>query len=215
MTNTEHLDRITQQISQYQQSTGISPDIILISLDFVNLHVWKIISPTRKNDFRKSVVMSDRARLPADWILWAGSAAYTDTVPKVRESHYVHPEQLGYTLTNTFEKATTAFPAVYFEDGLFKTVPAGLTNFLVWYFNRPTSMYGAAPDTDDGMPDWTTPLVHKETARALLELSDDEKKSAETLIKRQAESLALNEKFFPVLREAMLNAAPQVVKPQR
>lgn len=213
MTRGEHYDRVIQWVSQYQQSTGISPAIIWLFIDIANQKYWKTVAPTHKEDFLKSVVLSDGDLLPADWTVWAGSATYVDGGGKHRDVHYIHPGQLGYEINNSISKATAQFPGILFENMKFVTEPAGLTTFTVWYFNRPISMYSAVDDTiDDGMPSWTAGPVHEEAARSLMMLSDDEKKSDETLIRLQEESIKLNAELSPMLTGAMKAGYQSMIK---
>ncbi len=204
MTQQDHLAQVTQWISQNQQSVGISPNTILQFVDYANQRIWKTVAPTRPTDFRKLYTgLADGTRLPIDWTVYAGSANYTDGGGNVRPFHYIIPEQLGFELNNSLGKAQTYFPALFFEDLLVRTLPAGLSGISMWGFNRPIAMLGASPTTDDGMPPWLSSSVHIEAAEALRELSMDEHKSDETLIRRQKESHDLNAALFEMFGKAM------------
>lgn len=204
MTQQDHLAQVTQWISQNQQSVGISPNTILRFVDRANMHIWKIIAPKRPNDFRVTLTgAADGSRLPTNWVLWAGRANYTDGGGAVRPFHYIHPEQIDFEMNNSIGKAQTYFPAFYIEDMVMRTIPAGLSGMNVDYFARPIKMVGANPTDDDGMPSVWAPLVHIEAAEALRELSMDEHKSDETLIRRMKESNETTEAFFAGIQKAM------------
>lgn len=205
MTKITNYEHVLQFISQYGQSAGLSPDTIYRFIDYAQRRIWKTVAPTRPTDFRVSAVLSHGSRLPVDWTVWAGSAFYTDINSKVRAFHYIHPGQIAYELTNTAGGATISFPAIYFEDMALKTVPSGLTGITTWYFNRPVTLEGdAVPDAaDDGMPGWVSSFVHMEAAQALREMSEDEQTSDETLIRRQKESLDINDRLFGMFVRAM------------
>lgn len=214
MTQQDHLAQMTNWIAQNQQSVGISPANILMFVDYANRKLWKIFAPKRPTDFRKLYTgFTDGQLLPADWGLYAGTAYYTDGGGTVRAFHLIQPDQRDNQANNYFGQATAAYPAIYFEDMKVRTLPAALAAISIWGFNQPVAMVGAAAATDDGMPQWIANLVHMEAAEAIRELSMDEHKSDETLMRRMKEADEDNARLMPLFERAMRIDARSAVKP--
>ncbi len=197
MTKIQHFNRTVAQIATYAPNLSLSPTVIYFFITMEIWKVWQMQVAVRPDDFRTELTCADGDPWPADWTLYANAAFYMNA--GVRTTfHEIYPAQLGMAKKSTVNGAIASWPAIFFENQEINTFPVGLTGIKLQYISRPPAFFDAsvADATDDGLPAHLTGMVHIAAADSLRQLSPNQAKAFETLLKRQVESLKGTKKFL-------------------
>jgi hypothetical protein len=113
----------------------------------------------RSELFRAVATLTDGAAMPPGFLGYAKSAYYTSG-GIIRPFRYSNVTEIASLISKKRILARASDPALFFSDGLFNTLPPGLTaTFEFWQW--PQSMFDiTVPDnTTDSMPEDSEPLI--------------------------------------------------------
>lgn len=208
MTKIQHYNRTIAQIAIYAPNLNLSPTVIYY---FITVEIWKIwmmMVATRPEDFRTQLTCDDGDPWPSDWTMYANAAYYVNNSVNTT-FHEIYPAQIGLSKNSDVIGAIASWPAVYFENQAINTVPEGLEDVKLMYVSRPPAFFDSdvADSTDDGLPSHMTGLVHIAVADSLRQLSTNQSKAFEELLKRQVESLKGTKKFLQAAAQKQASKA--------